>query len=89
MNRVLSLLNYEEHQWLISGYLKYVGPILDLQSGYTKYPCVMCLWDKRAETQHYIKQEWPTRQGLKPGPHNSYCSEQCIACTPTHLITDS
>lgn len=70
MERVLSLLNYEEHKWLICGDLKVVGLILGLQSGYTKYPCFMCLWDSRADSQHYVKQEWPSRQGLEPGSHN-------------------
>ena len=41
-----------------------------LQGGYTKYPCFLCLWDSRADDQHYIRQEWPLRQGLEPGLHN-------------------
>ncbi|KAF2366118.1 hypothetical protein FHG87_003127 [Trinorchestia longiramus] len=24
----------------------------------------------RADDQHYVRQEWPSRQGLKPGSHN-------------------
>ena len=38
--------------------------------GTTKYPCFLCLWDSRADDQHYIRQEWPSRQGLEPGSHN-------------------
>ena len=30
----------------------------------------MCLWDSWADTQHYVKQEWPARQGLEPRSHN-------------------
>ena len=41
-----------------------------LQGGYTKYPCFLCLWDSRADDQHYIRQEWPLRQGLEPRLHN-------------------
>ena len=68
--RVLSVLTYEEHQWLICGNLKVVGLILGLQSGHTKYLCFMCLWDRQADTQNYVKQEWPARQGLDLGSHD-------------------
>lgn len=70
MDRLLSALNYQEHKWLICGDLKVVGLILGLQGGYTKYPCFLCLWDSRADDQHYVRQEWPARQGLEPGSHN-------------------
>ena len=37
---------------------------------YTKYPCFPCPWDILADDQHYVRQEWPLRQWLKPGLHN-------------------
>lgn len=70
MKCLLALLNYDEHKWLICGDLKVVGLILGLQSGYTKFPCFMCLWDSRADNLHYVRSKWPTRKGLKPGSHN-------------------
>ncbi|KAK3882460.1 hypothetical protein Pcinc_013167 [Petrolisthes cinctipes] len=70
MERLLSALKYKEHKWLICGDLKVVGLVLGLQRGYTKYPCYMCLWDSRADDQHYVQLEWPSRQGLKPGSYN-------------------
>ena len=70
MDQLLSALNYHDHGWLICGDLKVVGLVLGLQGGYTKYPCFLCLWDSRADDQHYIRQEWPPRQGLEPGLHN-------------------
>ena len=70
MDQLLSALNYHDHGWLICGDLKVVGLVLGLQGGYTKYPCFLCLWDSRADDQHYIRQEWPPRQGLEPGSHN-------------------
>lgn len=70
MEHLLTALNYQEHKWLICGDLKVVGLILGLQGGYTKYPCFMCLWDSRADDQHYIRQVWPSRQGLQPGSYN-------------------
>lgn len=44
--------------------------ILGLQGGYTKYPCFLCLWDSRADGQHYEQEEWPLRQNFRPGFHN-------------------
>ena len=70
MELLLSALNYQEHEWLICGDLKAIGIILGLQGGYIKYPCFLCVWDSRADDQYYVRQEWSTRQGLKPGSHN-------------------
>ena len=36
---------------------------------YTKYPGFLCLLDSRTDDQHYVRQEWPLRQELKPGSH--------------------
>ena len=70
MERLLSSLHYQEHKRLLCQDLEVVRLILGLQGGYTKYPCFLCLWDSRADDQHYVRQEWPSRQGLKPGSHN-------------------
>lgn len=51
----------------LPGELKVVEFILGLQGGYTKY---LCLWDGRADDQHYIGQEWGSRLGLKAGSHS-------------------
>ena len=50
--------------------LKLVELVLGLQGGHTKYPCFLCLWDNWADNQHYDRQEWLLRQGLKPGLQN-------------------
>lgn len=47
-----------------------VGLVLKLQCGYIKYSCFLCLWDSWADGQHYVRQEWPLRQGLIPSSHN-------------------
>ena len=61
-------VNYQEHNWLSCGDLV-VRLVQDLQGGYKKYPCFMCLWDSRADDVHYVRQEWLLRQRLKPGSH--------------------
>ena len=47
-----------------------VNFLLGQQTGYTKYPCFMCLWDSRAKQQNWIKKFWPTRNALKVGEEN-------------------
>ena len=44
---LLRNLKYEDHDWMICGDLKVIALVLGLQGGYTKYPCVLCLWDSR------------------------------------------
>ena len=61
IKRVLEKLNYCDHQWLICVDLKMVNFLLGQQSGYTKYPCFICLWDSRARSDHWVKKEWPER----------------------------
>ena len=67
MDHLLSAVNYQKHKWLICRDLKVVRLILRLQGGQTKYLCFLSLWDSQADEQQYVKQEWPLRQGLKPG----------------------
>ncbi|XP_076804943.1 uncharacterized protein LOC143448896 [Clavelina lepadiformis] len=47
-----------------------VNFFLGQQSGYTKYPCFMCLWDSRAKTRHRVKKAWLTRENLEVGKAN-------------------
>ncbi|KAI6655377.1 hypothetical protein LOD99_2212 [Oopsacas minuta] len=46
------------------------GFLLGLQAGCTKHACFLCLWNGRADDQHYGKNDWPVREELFPGIHN-------------------
>ena len=46
---VLNKIKYSEHQWQLCGDLKIATLILGQQSGYTKNPCFLCLWDSRED----------------------------------------
>lgn len=46
---VFEKVKYSEHSWLICGDLKILTILLGQQSGNTKYPCFLCLWDSRDE----------------------------------------
>ena len=52
---VLNKLAFSEHNWVICVDLKMVNFLLGQQSGYTKYPCFLCLWYSRARDQHWKK----------------------------------
>ena len=34
------------------------------------YACFLCLWNSRADDQHYSRKQWPLREELTPGAHN-------------------
>ena len=70
MKTLLTAIKYHNHNFLICGDLKVVALLLGLQGGYTKYPCFLCLWDSRADSQHYEQKDWPPRTSFLPGNHN-------------------
>ena len=47
-----------------------ISILLGLRVGYTKYPCLLCLWDSKADDRHYLQKEWPARGTLTPGRCN-------------------
>ena len=49
--------------------LKMVNFLLGQQSGYTKHPCFLCMWNSRTKEEHYTNKEWPSRE-LKVGEKN-------------------
>lgn len=67
---LLEKLNYSKYKWPICGDLKMITILLGQQSGYTKFPCFLCLWDSRADSRHYIVKDWPKRKEFKSGKHN-------------------
>ncbi|GBL88944.1 hypothetical protein AVEN_159031-1 [Araneus ventricosus] len=61
---VLKNIKYHEHQWVICVDLKMVNFLLEHQSGHTKYPCFLCLWDSRDKIHHWVRKEWLKRENL-------------------------
>lgn len=70
MALVLKFIKYDKFKWHICGDLKVIGLLLGLQGGYTKYSCFLCLWDSRADAEHYVKTSWPARKRFIPGKEN-------------------
>ena len=44
---------YSKYGWKICGYLKVIGLLQGIQSGYKKFFCFPCEWDSRAKDKHY------------------------------------
>ena len=86
---VLEKINYSSYGWDICGDFKMLGFLLGLQAGYTKYSCFLCLWDSRADAQHFIRKEWPPRKDLVPGVCNvlnePLVSREKILLPPLHI----
>ena len=55
---VLSLLDYDQHRWVICVDLKMVNFLLGQQAGYTKYPCFLCYWDIQEQDKHWVQKNW-------------------------------
>lgn len=86
---VLSKLCYHEHKWKICVDLKMVNFLLGQQGGYVKFPCFLCLWDSRADDQHWQKKGWPVRDELLLGQRNvinqPLVSRDHIILPPLHI----
>lgn len=70
LKQVLEKINYSEHNWQLCGDLKITTILMGQQSGFTKYPCFLCLWDSRARDLHYKKKVWPKRMDFAVGSYN-------------------
>ena len=70
---LLSKIQHSTHVWKICvdcKVLKHATKSLGQQSGFTKYPCLMCEWDSRDRINHWIKRDWALRESLTPGYRN-------------------
>ena len=77
MKYVLEKIGYDhQHKWFICVDLKMVNFLLGQQSGFTKYPCFLCMWDSGDRAQHYTKKDWPLREELVP------CKERNVINDP-------
>ena len=61
VNSLLAAIDYQNHLWPIYGDFKIIEQILGVQE---KQPCILCLWNKFSNNQHYTKRNWPSRQDI-------------------------
>jgi len=50
IGKLLELIKYNAHTWLIMCDLKVLNLIMKLKCGYSKYPCFYCMFDSRQST---------------------------------------
>ena len=43
---------------------------MELQLGYTKHMCFLCLWDSCLDSSHYAVEVWPPRENPCVGTYN-------------------
>ena len=48
-----------------------VAFLMELQRGFTKFPCYLCLWDSTNTSHHYKMRNWPPRSNYDIGAHNA------------------
>ena len=70
---LFNMIKYSSHNWELCGDFKMLAFLLGQQGGYTKYFCFLCLWNSRADDQHYSRKQWPLREELTLGAHNVIC----------------
>ena len=66
MKILLTKLKYTDHAWKLCVDIKVLNMLQGQQSGYTKFPCLLCDWDSRDR----IKRDWPTRESPTLGQKN-------------------
>ena len=70
VKQVLECIKYNQHNWKICVDLKMVNFLLGQQSGYTKHPCFLCMWDSRDKANHWVRKDWEPRITLRAGNKN-------------------
>ena len=61
---MLSLLDYDQHRWVICVDLKMVIFLLGQQAGYTKYPCFFYYWNIRVRHKNWVQKDWRSTEHL-------------------------
>ena len=85
IEKVLNKIKYSEHEWLICGDLKILSMILAQQSGFTKYPCYLCMFDSRDRAKQNNTKVWPAMPLLTPGSSNvSWNKLELVSSLHTH-----
>ena len=86
---LLEFIQYDDHNCDVCGDFKMIVFPLGLQRGHTKHSCLLCMWNGRADEQHYLVKNWPARKDFTPGSHNvlnlSLIERSKILLPPLHI----
>ena len=67
---LVSALKCDNYGWEVIGDLKMVSFLMDLESGFTKFPGFLCLWNSCDTTAHYHRKDWPQQTESSVGKSN-------------------
>lgn len=88
MKLIFDKINYNEHNWDVSGDLKVVALIMGLQLGRTRNSCFICTWISTAKIDHY-NATWEKRSSYEIGAmnvkENSLVSPEKILLPTLHI----
>ena len=69
MKTCVGAINYSKHNWKICADLTIISLLVEMQLGYTKYMCFLCLWYSWDDTNHFRK-TWKPFKNLTVGKFN-------------------
>uniref|UniRef100_A0A0L8IBD9 Uncharacterized protein n=1 Tax=Octopus bimaculoides TaxID=37653 RepID=A0A0L8IBD9_OCTBM len=55
LKAILTSIQYDDHTWHICADFKVAAMLTGLQLSYTKFCCILCLWNSRARAEHYVR----------------------------------
>ncbi|GBO29865.1 hypothetical protein AVEN_175640-1 [Araneus ventricosus] len=84
---ILEKINYQEYRWMVCGDLRMLTMMLGQQTGYTKFPCFLCLWYSRARDLHWTKTDWSLRgaPGAKNVINTTLVPPEKVLLPPIHI----
>ena len=89
MKTILDRIKYAEPDWVICRDLKVLSMLFGQQSGHTKYPYFLCLWDSRAKQDHWKKRDWLSREVFVTGERNTVnaplVNKEKVLLPPLHI----
>ena len=81
---------HTDSYWVVAISQTKLYSCVDLQRGYTKYPCFLCMLDCRVREKHWVEMTWPPWSDLKPGDpnilHESLVDRKKTIFPPLHII---
>lgn len=70
LENLLRKVDYNRYKWELCCDLKMVSLLGGIKAGYPKFPCPFCLFDSRADKDHYVKCDWPERETFAVGKYS-------------------
>ena len=83
---LLEALKCEKYSLKVIRDFKMLTFLMDLQGGFTKFLCYLCLWDSRGCAAPYQRQNWPQRAESQPSLNKAWALEYKCPVTSRYLV---